>query len=414
MKQTMIISLLLCMAMVSCQHNVQTPLQIPYAESVVESHADATFALYLLSEVEDTIPLFPDSVRMRYRLAEAMALNAKGKAVDSLLPPLMEWFDTHGPTLETARVHHLKALTLLQHDAMDEARNELHHALSTEPSYLPSRFMTAYLCLYIGEYAEAMEHFMHIKRYEGQRGSIMQGAWALHRYMGDGTSNFAQALQGEELETTRRMLTDMDFSLRYFREHPDSDQADIVYRCVLVRDSLLWSSLTPMDSPQPLSSERPGVKLRGGRSWYLYIIIAAGLLVVGKISFRKRRRRESEPRSTVFVEIVQEMEQLADGGGQPSAEQWEQLRCLVQERHPRLMKELQQMDLSRSELQMCMLSAIDLRQKQVATLLDISPQNLRNQRLRLLARITGRQTDSVADFTEWIEGMKFPSPLERL
>jgi DNA-binding CsgD family transcriptional regulator len=55
---------------------------------------------------------------------------------------------------------------------------------------------------------------------------------------------------------------------------------------------------------------------------------------------------------------------------------------------------------------MCLLSAIDLRQKQVATLLGISPQNLRNQRLRLLARITGRQADSVADFNEWIEGMK--------
>jgi DNA-binding CsgD family transcriptional regulator len=79
---------------------------------------------------------------------------------------------------------------------------------------------------------------------------------------------------------------------------------------------------------------------------------------------------------------------------------------LVQERHPRLIKELQQMNLSRSELQMCLLSAIDLRQKQVATLLGISPQNLRNQRLRLLARITGRQADSVADFNEWIEGMK--------
>lgn len=177
-----------------------------------------------------------------------------------------------------------------------------------------SRFMTAYLCLYISEYAEALDHFMQIENYEGQRGSIMQGAWALRRYMGDGTSNFAQALQGEELEPA--------------------------------------------------------------------------------------------PRPTVFVGIVQKIEQLADGGGQPSAELWESLRLLVQERHPRLMKELQQMDLSRSELQMCLLSAISLRQKQVATLLGISPQNLRNQRLRLLARITGRQTDSVADFAEWIEGMK--------
>ena len=118
--------------------------------------------------------------------------------------------------------------------------------------------------------------------------------------------------------------------------------------------------------------------------------------------------RSDKPASApkVFVEIVQEMEQLADGGGQPTAEHWESLRMLVQERHPRLIKELQQMNLSRSELQMCLLSAIDLRQKQVATLLGISPQNLRNQRLRLLARITGRQADSVADFNEWIEEMK--------
>ena len=101
------VRLLPLLLLFSCQRHVETPLQILIAETAVENNSDAQYALYLLGEVEDTIAFYPDSIQMRYRLAQAMAQNAKGEAVDSLLPPLMEWFDAHGPVKEAARVHHL-------------------------------------------------------------------------------------------------------------------------------------------------------------------------------------------------------------------------------------------------------------------------------------------------------------------
>ena len=78
----------------------------------------------------------------------------------------------------------------------------------------------------------------------------------------------------------------------------------------------------------------------------------------------------------------------------------------VRDRYPSLLRTLEKQSLSRSEMQMYLLSAVDMRQKQVATLLGISPQNLRNQRLRLLARIKGQNCDSVADFTVWIDALR--------
>ena len=105
----------------------------------------------------------------------------------------------------------------------------------------------------------------------------------------------------------------------------------------------------------------------------------------------------------IFNEIISRMEQLADGGQQPSAEEWEQLHAFVRDRYPLLLRKLEKQNLTRSEMQMCLLSAVDMRQKQVATLLDISPQNLRNQRLRLLSRIKGQPCESVSDFIAWLK-----------
>ena len=417
MKQATFLSYLLCMVMASRQHHVQIPLQIPYAESVVENQVDATFALYLLSEVEDTIDNYPDSIRMRYHLAQAMAMNARGDETDSTLMPLLEWFDAKGPALECARAHHLRALILLRQGNIDPAQQELDRALKAMSSYQPSLFLSGYLFLWCNDYNRAMECFMCINDYKA--GIPVQGAWALKKSLNTIEGDFAQAMKGEELETARRMLTDMEFCLCYIQEHPDGKQADIAFRLAAIRDSLLrvqYTAFPPTllqgergteaDDKQQLSASRRAV---GGEALIIGGLVMA-FLTLAWMRHRSRQHvvRSDKPASApmVFVEIVQEMEQLADGGGQPTAEHWESLRMLVQERHPRLIKELQQMNLSRSELQMCLLSAIDLRQKQVATLLGISPQNLRNQRLRLLARITGRQADSVADFNEWIEGMK--------
>ncbi|MBQ3864016.1 MAG: hypothetical protein II790_08270, partial [Schwartzia sp.] len=240
--------LLLLLLLFSCRKQVETPLQILYAENAVESSSDAQYAFYLLNEVKDTIQYYPDSIQMRYRLAQAMAQNAKGETIDSLLPPLTKWFDAKGPAKEAARVHHLSALSLLQESRMEEARKELSQALKADPSYKPSLFLTAYLCLYSGAYAEALEYFMRIEKDDQSSYFVLQGAYALRRSLNANSSDFAQALKGEELENVRQMLTDMDFCLRYFQEHPDADQSDIIHRCAAARDSLLRSRYHSQDN----------------------------------------------------------------------------------------------------------------------------------------------------------------------
>ena len=388
----------------SCRKQVETPLQILYAENAVESSSDAQYAFYLLNEVKDTIQYYPDSIQMRYRLAQAMAQNAKGETIDSLLPPLTKWFDAKGPAKEAARVHHLSALSLLQESRMEEARKELSQALKVDPSYKPSLFLTAYLCLYSGAYAEALEYFMRIEKDDQSSYFVLQGAYALRRSLNANSSDFAQALKGEELENVRQMLTDMDFCLRYFQEHPDADQSDIIHRCAAARDSLLRSQYHSQDN-----LSEPAIVNNDAREehsspipYFILGVLVMMLIAALVIIFRRRNKPMAEPQP-IFNEIISRMEQLADGGQQPSAEEWEQLHAFVRDRYPLLLRKLEKQNLSRCEIQMCLLSAVDVRQKQVATLLNISPQNLRNQRLRLLCRIKGQPCDSVSDFIAWLK-----------
>ena len=378
-------------------------VQILYAENAVESSSDAQYAFYLLNEVKDTIQYYPDSIQMRYRLAQAMAQNAKGETIDSLLPPLTKWFDAKGPAKEAARVHHLSALSLLQESRMEEARKELSQALKVDPSYKPSLFLTAYLCLYSGAYAEALEYFMRIEKDDQSSYFVLQGAYALRRSLNANSSDFAQALKGEELENVRQMLTDMDFCLRYFQEHPDADQSDIIHRCAAARDSLLRSQYHSQDN-----LSEPAIVNNDAREehsspipYFILGVLVMMLIAALVIIFRRRNKPMAEPQP-IFNEIISRMEQLADGGQQPSAEEWEQLHAFVRDRYPLLLRKLEKQNLSRCEIQMCLLSAVDVRQKQVATLLNISPQNLRNQRLRLLCRIKGQPCESVSDFTDWL------------
>ena len=398
------VRLLLLLLLFSCRKQVETPLQILYAENAVESSSDAQYAFYLLNEVKDTIQYYPDSIQMRYRLAQAMAQNAKGETIDSLLPPLTKWFDAKGPAKEAARVHHLSALSLLQESRMEEARKELSQALKVDPSYKPSLFLTAYLCLYSGAYAEALEYFMRIEKDNQSSYFVLQGAYALRRSLNANSSDFAQALKGEELENVRQMLTDMDFCLRYFQEHPDADQSDIIHRCAAARDSLLRSQYHSQDN-----LSEPAIVNNDAREehsspipYFILGVLVMMLIAALVIIFRRRNKPMAEPQP-IFNEIISRMEQLADGGQQPSAEEWEQLHAFVRDRYPLLLRKLEKQNLSRCEIQMCLLSAVDVRQKQVATLLNISPQNLRNQRLRLLCRIKGQPCDSVSDFIAWLK-----------
>ena len=397
------VRLLLLLLLFSCRKQVETPLQILYAENAVESSSDAQYAFYLLNEVKDTIQYYPDSIQMRYRLAQAMAQNAKGETIDSLLPPLTKWFDAKGPAKEAARVHHLSALSLLQESRMEEARKELSQALKVDPSYKPSLFLTAYLCLYSGAYAEALEYFMRIEKDDQSSYFVLQGAYALRRSLNANSSDFAQALKGEELENVRQMLTDMDFCLRYFQEHPDADQSDIIHRCAAARDSLLrlrYHSQDNLSEPAIVNNDAKE-EHSSPIPYFILGVLVMMLIAALVIIFRRRNKPMAEPQP-IFNEIISRMEQLADGGQQPSAEEWEQLHAFVRDRYPLLLRKLEKQNLSRSEMQMCLLSAVDMRQKQVATLLNISPQNLRNQRLRLLCRIKGQPCESVSDFTDWL------------
>ena len=397
------VRLLLLLLLFSCRKQVETPLQILYAENAVESSSDAQYAFYLLNEVKDTIQYYPDSIQMRYRLAQAMAQNAKGETIDSLLPPLTKWFDAKGPAKEAARVHPLSALSLLQESRMEEARKELSQALKVDPSYKPSLFLTAYLCLYSGAYAEALEYFMRIEKDDQSSYFVLQGAYALRRSLNANSSDFAQALKGEELENVRQMLTDMDFCLRYFQEHPDADQSDIIHRCAAARDSLLrlrYHSQDNLSEPAIVNNDAKE-EHSSPIPYFILGVLVMMLIAALVIIFRRRNKPMAEPQP-IFNEIISRMEQLADGGQQPSAEEWEQLHAFVRDRYPLLLRKLEKQNLSRSEMQMCLLSAVDMRQKQVATLLNISPQNLRNQRLRLLSRIKGQPCESVSDFTDWL------------
>ena len=399
--------LLLLLLLFSCRKQVETPLQILYAENAVESSSDAQYAFYLLNEVKDTIQYYPDSIQMRYRLAQAMAQNAKGETIDSLLPPLTKWFDAKGPAKEAARVHHLSALSLLQESRMEEARKELSQALKVDPSYKPSLFLTAYLCLYSGAYAEALEYFMRIEKDDQSSYFVLQGAYALRRSLNANSSDFAQALKGEELENVRQMLTDMDFCLRYFQEHPDADQSDIIHRCAAARDSLLrlrYHSQDNLSEPAIVNNDAKE-EHSSPIPYFILGVLVMMLIAALVIIFRRRNKPMAEPQP-IFNEIISRMEQLADGGQQPSAEEWEQLHAFVRDRYPTLLRKLDKQNLSRSEMQMCLLSAVDMRQKQVATLLNISPQTLRNQRLRLLSRIKGQPCESVSDFTDWLRGVQ--------
>ena len=323
--------------------------------------------------------------------------------MDSLLPPLTEWFDAKGPAKVAARVHHLSALSLLLESRMEEARKELSQALKADPSYKPSQFLTAYLCLYSGAYAEALEYFMRIEKDDQSSYSVLQGAYALRRSLNASRSDFAQALKGEELENVRQMLTDMDFCLRYFQEHPDADQSDIIHRCAAARDSLLrlrYHSQDNLSEPAIVNNDAKE-EHSSPIPYFILGVLVMMLIAALVIIFRRRNKPMAEPQP-IFNEIISRMEQLADGGQQPSAEEWEQLHAFVRDRYPLLLRKLEKQNLSRSEMQMCLLSAVELRQKQVATLLNISPQNLRNQRLRLLSRIKGQPCESVSDFTDWL------------
>ena len=398
-----IVFLILCfLPLFSCQRRVEIPLQIPYAEDAAESLADGRYALYLLSEVEDTIAFLPDSIQMRFRLAEAMGQNAQGELQDSLLPPLLEWFDANGPAQECARVHHLQALSLLRKGKTKNALDHLNRALEVQPSYTPSLFMSGYLYLYQKDYSNALERFMRMNSDIAHTGFIVQGAWAFRHNLGTGESDFVQALEGDELETVRRMLLDMEYAFTYFREHSDDeDKLDIIYRCAAIRDSMLHvQNANHTDQRLPVSEEKEFLQLL----WLVPILLLFSLIIL--YFYWSKHSKSAKEQPAVFVEIVQRMEELADKGKEPTAQEWESLRLFIQERYPTFMNHLVHNELSRSELQMCLLSAVGLRQKQVATLLGISPQNLRNQRLRLLARVGDKSTDSVQEFFLWIEKLK--------
>lgn len=114
----------------------------------------------------------------------------------------------------------------------------------------------------------------------------------------------------------------------------------------------------------------------------------------------------SQP-SPLFQTIENTFEQLANEGHSPDAEGWEQMHTHLCTSYPRLASflEEQQGILNTTELQLCLLTCTNIRQKQVATLLGVSPQNLRNLKVRLYAKLTGTECASVQVFSDFIRDM---------
>lgn len=152
-------------------------------------------------------------------------------------------------------------------------------------------------------------------------------------------------------------------------------------------------------------------------------LLAIVIGVFGYLYWRKARKtsalkllikKVSSKPTPLFMKAEESFEQIADNGRCPTSEEWEQMHAYLCCIYPGLTPFLEkhQSALNNTELQLCLLTCTNIRQKQVATLLSVSPQNLRNLKVRLYAKLTGQECSSVQMFSDFIkEGVK-PTPTE--
>lgn len=178
-------------------------------------------------------------------------------------------------------------------------------------------------------------------------------------------------------------------------------QRDSLYRQQLEEERMLYESR--------MLEYREHLDKSQSRQWWgvaLVVVAVVALVLLWWLRQRQRRHRQEEVRKLLPTGIEQRLATLADMGNQPSAEDWEALRQQVLQTNPQWEDKLHLQDtkLTQRDLQLCLLSTTSLRPKQVATLLDVSQQNLRNLRVRLYNKVTGEKCLNVDQFTEWVKG----------
>ncbi len=193
--------------------------------------------------------------------------------------------------------------------------------------------------------------------------------------------------------------------------HPaDAYHEEHVYDAVRLRDSLYRQQLEEerMLYEARMQEYRRHLDRSQTRQWWGVALVGMslmGLALLWWLRRRKHRQKEEEVRRLMPTDIEQQLSLMADMGQQPSEEVWRALRQHVLTANPQWEDKLHLEDtkLTSRDLQLCLLSTTSLRPKQVATLLNVSQQNLRNLRVRLYNKVTGQKCLNVDQFNEWVK-----------
>lgn len=192
-------------------------------------------------------------------------------------------------------------------------------------------------------------------------------------------------------------------------------QQDDLYHVLRQRDSLLSRQLSEEREAyeQQMSQYRESLRQSHSLQWIGVAVILGIAALLFLLWIRGRHKRtdgtdkpEASTIQPAFSDILLLLGRLADRGEQPTADEWESLRQHVLSLHPDWQHRhgLDKPDITPQDLQLCLLSTTTLRSKQVATLLGVSQQNLRNLRVRFYTRITGLPCHSVEQFMTWVRG----------
>ncbi len=139
------------------------------------------------------------------------------------------------------------------------------------------------------------------------------------------------------------------------------------------------------------------------------IAIAFTIIIILILGNRRTAKPQKQNHNKIlFSEAAERMSQLADKGEKTTPAEWNALTDAIHANYPHFTDRLREKykEISRTELQVSYLSAIGLRQKQMSSLMNTTPQNIHNIRYRLYSRLTGERCNTVRQFDELIENIK--------
>ncbi len=200
-----------------------------------------------------------------------------------------------------------------------------------------------------------------------------------------------------EAEKVKRMYPAIHYKAK--------DMYDIIHQ----RDSLYQQQLEEerMLYEEQMMQYREHLDKSNQRQWWglgLVVLAMAGGVLLWKLNGRRRKQKREEIKKLMPNDIEEQLARIADMGQQPSTEDWERLRQHILQGNPSWEDKLHRDDieLTPRDLQLCLLTTTSLRPKQVATLLNVSQQNLRNLRVRLYTKVTGEKCINVDQFINWV------------